>query len=230
MLEPVPRLGQQQKKGARHKDRAVEILDIALRLFAEEGYTNVSLRDIARDGQINPALVYYYFQNKEDLFVAALKHAVSKAIAGGRACAPSEAVADPVVQIEMWFDANEKLARPLGQMLRLMLEYRSSRRRSTSVQRLIARFYEAEMSILSRAIGRGIELGVFRPVDIAKTALFISTHLDGLIVAATIRSDVDLKRALRHFRDVLFDYLGMPAGSQQSTGAVAAPRASRGIR
>jgi hypothetical protein len=79
------------------------------------------------------------------------------------------------------------------------------------LQRLIARFYEAEMSVLSNAIKQGIEIGVFRPVDIEKTALFISTHLDGLMVASTIRSDVDLKRALRQLQEVLFGYLGVEA-------------------
>lgn len=219
-----------KQRRPRHNERAGEILDIALGLFAEEGYTNVSLRDIAQRGQINPALVYYYYNNKEDLFVAALKHAVNKALAGGRTYVASEVMDDPVAQIQMWFEANEKLAKPLSQMLRLMLEYRSSRRRSSSVQRLIARFYEAEMSMLSTAIKRGIEQGDFRRVDVAKTALFISTHLDGLIVAATIRSDVGLKRALRQLQEVLFGYLGVNSTAQDASGvrsrAVAAPQAT----
>jgi AcrR family transcriptional regulator len=191
------------------KERAGEILDVALRLFSEKGYTNVTLRDIARHGRINSALVYYYYHNKEDLFVAAVKHAVNKALAGGRVYSPAEASADPITQIEMWFEANEKLAKPLSQMLRLMLEFRSTGRRSTSLQRLIARFYEAEMSMLSRAIDQGMALGCFRAVNVAETALFISTHLDGLMVAATIRSDIDLKRALHQLQEVLFRYLGV---------------------
>jgi AcrR family transcriptional regulator len=208
-----------KRRAPRRKERAGEILDVALGLFAEEGYTSVSLRDIAERGQINTALVYYYYNNKEDLFVAALKHAVNKAFAGGRPYVAGEAIEDPVTQIQMWFKANEKLAKPLGQMLRLMLEYRSSRRRSHSVQRLIARFYEAEMSMLSTAIKGGIKRGDFRQVDVATTALFISTHLDGLIVAATIRSDVNLKRALRQFQAVLFDYLGVKSGARNASGA-----------
>jgi hypothetical protein len=113
-------------------------------------------------------------------------------------------------------------------MLRLMLEYRASRRRSASLQRLIARFYEAEMLILSDAIKRGIAMEVFRPVDVAKTALFISTHLDGLIVAATVRSKLDLKRALRQLQDILFDYLGVerPVPSAARLGGAAIRRAS----
>jgi AcrR family transcriptional regulator len=192
----------------RNRGRADEILDIALRLFAEQGYTTVTIKDIARAGRINPALIYYYYHNKEDLFVAALKHAVAHALGRRRTLAQAESAADPATELALWFEANAKLAKPLGQMLRLMLDYRASRRRSTSIQRLIARFYEAEMSVLAQAIRRGVESGVFREVDTEKTALFVSTHLDGLVVAATIRADVDLKKALRQFQAILFDYLG----------------------
>ena len=85
------------------------------------------------------------------------------------------------------------MAMPLGQMLRLMLDYRATHKRSASIDRLIADFYEAEIALLRGAIERGIKAGLFQPVDTVKTSLFVSTHLDGLMVAASIRPDYDLR-------------------------------------
>src|ERR1700704_3227717 len=54
--------------------RSDDILDAALRLFSEQGYTAVSIKDIAKAGRVNSALIYYYFASKEHLFVEALKY------------------------------------------------------------------------------------------------------------------------------------------------------------
>jgi AcrR family transcriptional regulator len=186
--------------------RSEAILAVALRLFAEQGYTGVSIKHIAQACRINSALIYYYFTNKDHLFVEALKYSVGSALSRRRQFdGLSE---DPASEINLWFDTNEKLAKPLGQMLRLMLDYRASRKRSASVQRLIGGFYATELSLLGRAMDTGIKRGLFHSVDVPKTALFVSTHLDGLIVAAAVRPDYNLAAGLRQLRKILFSYLG----------------------
>jgi AcrR family transcriptional regulator len=197
--------------GAHGKGRSDAILGVAFRLFAEQGYTGVSIKDIANAGRINSALIYYYFTNKDHLFVEALKYSVRSALARRRRLGNSED--DPVTELNLWFDTNEKLAKPLGQMLRLMLDYRASRRRSRSVERLIGSFYDTELALLRGAIGRGIKRGAFRPLDAAKTSLFVSTYLDGLVVAAAIRPDFDLPAGLRQMRKMLFTHLGYEGAS-----------------
>ena len=207
----------------RGNQRSGRILNVALGLFAEQGYTGVSIKDIARAGQINSALIYYYFTNKDHLFVEVLKYSVRTALSRHQQF--DGAHADPIAEINFWFDANAKLAKPLGQMLRLMLDYRTSRRRSASVERLIAEFYEAELGLLRGAIDLGIKRRLFRSLDTEKTSLFISTHLDGLMVAAAIRLDYDLAEGLRQMRKILFEYLGHveTASARPRTG----PRSGR---
>jgi hypothetical protein len=89
-----------------------------------------------------------------------------------------------------------------------MLDHSGLRRRIPSVDRLVQQFYEDEYRILSGAIGRGIELGVFQPVDRRRMALFVSSHLDGVMVAAKIRPDFDLAQAVGDLRELLFGKLG----------------------
>ncbi|MGO9322057.1 MAG: TetR/AcrR family transcriptional regulator [Solirubrobacteraceae bacterium] len=51
----------------------LEILDAARAAFAARGYDSVSLRAIARDAGVDPALVHHFFQTKPRLFAAAME-------------------------------------------------------------------------------------------------------------------------------------------------------------
>lgn len=47
-----------------------QILDVAETMFAELGYAGTSLRQVAETVEANPALINYYYSNKENLFRA----------------------------------------------------------------------------------------------------------------------------------------------------------------
>lgn len=53
-------------------DTRATILASARRLFASRGYDAVSLRSIARDADVDPALVHHYFEGKPAVFAASL--------------------------------------------------------------------------------------------------------------------------------------------------------------
>ena len=52
------------------EQRRSEIIDAAEELFFARGYTNVTMDEIANKTEVNKALLYYYFKNKEALFFA----------------------------------------------------------------------------------------------------------------------------------------------------------------
>jgi AcrR family transcriptional regulator len=56
-----------------------EILDSARRLFAERGFHATTIRAVASEAGVNPALVHHFFGGKEQLFVAALRLPVNPA-------------------------------------------------------------------------------------------------------------------------------------------------------
>ena len=45
------------------EERRRELLTCAMRLFAEKGYDNVSVRAVARDAGVTPGLAYHYFDS-----------------------------------------------------------------------------------------------------------------------------------------------------------------------
>lgn len=55
------------RRPGREDTRAI-IRAAALKLFSEYGYDKVSLRAIAREADVDPALIHHYFESKADLF------------------------------------------------------------------------------------------------------------------------------------------------------------------
>ncbi len=65
------------------------ILDTSAKLFSQQGYLGVSIRDIAQACGMTNAALYYHFKNKEDLFLAMLQRDHEKAMASLHAAANS---------------------------------------------------------------------------------------------------------------------------------------------
>ena len=55
------------------EDRREQIIDAAMRVFAQKGFSKATNRDVAREAGITTGLIYYYFENKEALLKAALQ-------------------------------------------------------------------------------------------------------------------------------------------------------------
>jgi AcrR family transcriptional regulator len=53
-------------------DTRAEILAAAQRAFGERGFSGTTIRAIATDAGVDPALVHHYFGSKDDLFMASL--------------------------------------------------------------------------------------------------------------------------------------------------------------
>jgi AcrR family transcriptional regulator len=66
------------------------ILDAARHRFAEHGYDGATIRGIAADAAVDPALVHHYFGTKERLFVDAMRFPVvpSEVLAAARGVGP----------------------------------------------------------------------------------------------------------------------------------------------
>jgi len=64
------------KKG----NKITEIQWVVTRLFAQKGYHNTSMREIARDLEMNQASLYHYFDSKEDLLYTLITDAMDEAL------------------------------------------------------------------------------------------------------------------------------------------------------
>lgn len=94
------------------------ILAAGAELFAAQGYAGTTIKKIGAKAGVNPALLYYYFEDKEGLYRAVLAHLIgniSKRIGSALTDAPSpeEGVRRFVLAQAELFTANRTFARLL---------------------------------------------------------------------------------------------------------------------
>ena len=55
-------------------DRRSDILAAAMKLFANKGFRGTTTRDLATQAEVNEAIIFRHFNNKEELYRAILEH------------------------------------------------------------------------------------------------------------------------------------------------------------
>lgn len=157
----VRRMG---SRGQPEESRAA-ILQAAAREFAAHGIAGARTDAIAREAQVNKALLYYYFQDKETLYSAVLdgafsglKASVFRALDGD--LGPREKM---LAYVGAYFDfvaANQVYPKL---MQREMMRAREGE--SEHIDKLIKNYFQPIFGRVSELIRRGTAAGEFRPVD-----------------------------------------------------------------
>ena len=157
------------------------ILDAAIRCFASKGYAATTIKDLASEAQVNSALMYYYFVDKQTLYRETLRHVAQRLgdSAGRRLdedLPPDEAIRRFVQQQAEFLIANPHVPRL---MLREMLEH-TGRHAEAAIVSLIGGVFKT----LCDVIGRGQEQGIFRPDLDPKYAAISTVSLVAYFVIA----------------------------------------------
>ena len=149
----------------RKEARPQELTAAALALFAEKGFAATKLDDIAARAGVSKGTLYLYFDSKEALFKAVILEGVVPAIEEGEALLEQDAAGPAELLSLMLRGWWERIgSTELGAIPKLML---SEARNFPEV----AAFYHGAViqrgqALIRTVVRRGIERGVFRPVDL----------------------------------------------------------------
>jgi len=189
------------QKGAATRD---QILKAASHLIHVQGYQSTSLDDVLRESGVGKGNFYYYFKSKEDLGYAIIDRITRAFI--GRALEPAfaDTEADPVAQLEAFFDRVLEAQRQrncvggcaMGNLASELSDVHEGFR-----QRLAAVF-DAYRSHLAEAIRRGQQSGRIRPdADARRVAQFLVAGLEGAILLGKVTRDITvMERCVEELR------------------------------
>lgn len=158
---PAPRGPGRPRQGERAEDVRAGLIAAATELFTQRGFDGVGLREVATAAGVTPAMVSYYFGDKQGLYVAMIESAFRRLIDRVAALARRESheEADPLlafVRMHIATLAEEPWAPQL--ILREVLAGEGPLR-----ERFIEEFARRMSETLLTLLEEGIEEGRLRP-------------------------------------------------------------------
>jgi TetR/AcrR family transcriptional regulator len=178
------------------------ILDAAEQLFAAQGFPGTTVKQIAARAKVNPALLYYYFADKEGLYGAVLERLVERIVAMGTAALGSSA--DPEAALRAIIAAQARLLSDSTWthiLVRELLDAEHSR-----IGEPARRIASTVFAQLCTTIRKGQETGAFRRdmdarfaaislvgqqiyFNLAKPAVSVMLEREGALLTDAVRSD-----------------------------------------
>jgi TetR/AcrR family fatty acid metabolism transcriptional regulator len=141
------------------------ILRAAIDVFAERGFFNAQVADVARAAGVAAGTVYLYFKSKDDLLVSIFDRSMREGLAAGRAAVAD--LRDPRERLRRL--ARAHLAR-LGGDRNLAVVFQVELRQSTKfMERFSSTLLRDYLGLIREAIADGQRAGLFRG-DIKPTA------------------------------------------------------------
>jgi TetR/AcrR family transcriptional regulator len=205
------------------------ILDAAIREFSENGLSGARTEQIAEAAGVNKALIYYYFQGKEALYIAALESAAQGMVANALRVLQLDCSAG---ERFLYFALNHFdriYSEPVFQKLMQHEMIRLSKGESNVLSPLVETLFKPLGEKTNAVIAEGIRLGELVPVDStqvmyaalgANVFYFLSAPMMRLMNAPEPfeRSSLELRRK------AAIEYLGQTIFTDREHGAQVAAR------
>jgi TetR/AcrR family fatty acid metabolism transcriptional regulator len=142
------------------------ILRAAIDVFAERGFFNAQVADVARAAGVAAGTVYLYFKGKDDLLVSIFERSMREGLTRGRAAVAD--LDDPRERLLRL--ARAHLAR-LGRDRNLAIVFQVELRQSTKfMERFSATLLRDYLGLIREAVADGQRKGLFR-ADVKATAM-----------------------------------------------------------
>ena len=191
-------------------ERRQAILAAALRLFTEQGFEKVSMRNIADAIEYSPATIYLYFKDKNELLLALQTQGFQQL---GQHLGGIAAIAHPADQLRAVGERFLHFAFQHPELFELMFILNGPMVAAQACAGADA--WPGGGSAFAQVVGivqRGIDSGVFRPQNADSTALMLWAQVHGLaalhlrqrlVVLPEARRELAMHEALALFYDLV---------------------------
>lgn len=194
------------------KERKIEILDVAERLFVTKGFDRTSTGDILSEVGIARGTLYYHFQSKEEILDAVIERMIGQMLAGAKELAKKKELPIPqrltlmIRALQIRDDKSDALMEQIHKPQNALMH-----------QKIRERLLAGVNPLLTALIEEGIAEGICHtdyPAEVAEmTFLYANTAFDTLAV----QSKEERKKRIMAFIYNLERLLEMEQGSMLET-------------
>lgn len=169
-----------KRSGIESKKR---IVDAALRLFSDYGYSKASMRMIANAASISIGGLYLYFKNKDELYLTLIKSRLDElADMMRKSLKDIDDPADAVIKFISLHLAYAKKHREL-----ILVQGREHGFTfGISAKR---KFFKTQRGFIEDIIRKGIRSGVFKKCNVKETAKIIICTIRGFVLSLIVETD-----------------------------------------
>ena len=203
-----------KRKGKQDVGGRERLLAAALRLFAAKGYAATTVRDMLRAAAVTAPVLYYHFGNKEGIFLAMMRDALSEFEATGHAALSAPGTA--AERILHFFDSMFELIMQHLDVMRVLDGFYYGPPQGApffDFEAIHQRFIE----MLTGLVHEGVESGEFRRADPEDLAWALVGPFEVARGMSLCHPEADFGRArLARLLRVVFD--GVRAESEKEFG------------
>ncbi len=156
------------------------LIDTAVRLFAEQGYDGTTTLQISREAGVTEPLIYYHFKGKEELFTHILNGAFDEYV--GRLEALPLDTPTEFDKIENLIHVTQQAVEEMPRRIRLVMSSCPARIKDPEhvCYSRMTGIFEWYNAYLTRCLSAGIASGEFCKVPVAETVYVMISMINGM--------------------------------------------------
>ncbi len=178
--------------------RQAQILTAARTIFAEQGFANARMDDIAAACGLSKGTLYLYYKSKDDLIFGLLQASFDDLLQGLTALL--EQTDQPVAARFLGYaDAMSHQMSADASLLNIAYEFYAVAARQPLIRGYLSHYFSDYRHQIAALLAQGVAAGEFAPHDIEAAALLLVAILEGLtLLWFTDAAHVDLERMLTY--------------------------------
>ncbi len=190
-------------------EKKATILEASIKVFAEKGWRNTKIADIAVGADIGKGTVYEYFRSKDELFAASFQYFMARA--ERLVAARLTQIEDPLERLEAYICAwADILESENVEYMEIVLDFWAegirNKGRSSSLD--LMKFYYDNRIFIVQLLEECIAIDSIKSVDTKIVASIIIGALDGLMIQWIMdKNAFVMKEAVSSFARLLIDGL-----------------------
>jgi AcrR family transcriptional regulator len=188
------------------EERRRQIMEAALACFVRKGYHKTTMDDIVAECGLSKGTLYWYFENKDDLFVSLIKSYFFDVRQGTDAVLQQYPTASG--KLRGLAQAFVEFFKVGGEYFSVLFEFWLQSALRDELNQFMSTALSQYRRIVAGVIAEGIQSGEFKAVNADQVALAAMAAFDGLsFYAMLIPDEVDLEGTCHAFVETLLNGL-----------------------
>lgn len=163
--------------------RKEQILTAAEHIFAKNGFRRTKIDQIADELNVGKGTLYRYFKDKKSLFLAVFQKGMTQLAQAMRVNV--EPITDPPSKVSAAVRTFFEFFENNRDLIEIMMQVRSEFK--DHYRRIFLESYGVYIVKIQENLRNGMKMGIFREVDVEKTAEAMSATLQGVLQSFYIR-------------------------------------------